>query len=155
MISFEVQGIAGTTYYAEYQDNNFLYRSFRTDEILSQEAAYQKLSDPIDAGFRRISVHLEDTILVFPHADGDKVPYEFENGVAGCYANGVFCPMYRHVAAFDVLTGTSHHGTMKNEEIKAVLKLAFLSDEIPDAVEMYKIAEAAIVGWPNEIRPIP
>lgn len=64
-----------------------------------------------------------------------------------------------HVHACDTLTGTSIRDTWTKEEYRAVMFLIIDGDDniLGSTMinELYKIAENAIVGWPNSCRPFP
>lgn len=61
-------------------------------------------------------------------------------------------PTHGKVIAFDSYTGTVQRADWTVEQACAIIQLAIVGHGPAD---LYQIAEAAIVGWANECRPIP
>lgn len=59
------------------------------------------------------------------------------------------------IVCTDALSGKIEHSSWSDEQLAAIVSLGIGSDMLPNATELYAIAETAIKGWQPEVRPIP
>lgn len=130
MISFSALNLDGTSNYAELvsESNMWVFYNRETGEKEEHDVAKWDLKGWLQEA-ERATIHLEDVILVI-------------------------LPQGR-VVAFDSFMGTVMYDRWTQEQIVAVVTLALLGDEIPQAASLYEIAEPLFDDWPQGCRCIP